>query len=296
MQRLSSSSSISMAVVVRKIITGPSTWYSSVTSLPVRRIFAGRRDRELPFALQELERIARLLRAFLFADREHLVLERGALHVEQRSTRHRRVPHAFFFGHEREHRIHECRLARGRGALHDDGERLVELARDRSQVRHQLVRPLADKAATIEVRDDAIDEPRIAVQLERFAFVVAGDDDGRFLLRLERSLDRLLLQDLELPSYLRDVGAQDLFLHAHFGRRLLDELRPLTRRDEIDRVDEVDALARDAQHDLHLFEGQVLFEAADAIAAIAECEVDRVAPRDERCRDRWRRLHVRTSS
>jgi len=35
MQRFKSSSSTSMAVVVRKIITGPSTRYSCVTSLPV---------------------------------------------------------------------------------------------------------------------------------------------------------------------------------------------------------------------------------------------------------------------
>jgi hypothetical protein len=35
MQRLSNSSSISMAVVVRKIITGPSTRYCCVVRLPV---------------------------------------------------------------------------------------------------------------------------------------------------------------------------------------------------------------------------------------------------------------------
>jgi hypothetical protein len=38
-QRLRSSSSTSIAVVVKKIITGPWTWYSCVTSFPVTGSF-----------------------------------------------------------------------------------------------------------------------------------------------------------------------------------------------------------------------------------------------------------------
>jgi hypothetical protein len=85
------------------------------------RIFSRRGDGQLTFRLQKLERVARLLGSFLFADRQDLVLQILALHVEERPSSHGRVPLAFFFRHERQHRVHQCRLSRSRGALDQDG-------------------------------------------------------------------------------------------------------------------------------------------------------------------------------
>ena len=48
---------MSIAVVVRKIITGPSTRYSWVTRLPVLGSFAVEAMVSSPFALQELQRV-----------------------------------------------------------------------------------------------------------------------------------------------------------------------------------------------------------------------------------------------
>ena len=66
-QRLSSSSSTSIAVVVRNVITGPVTRYSCVMSFPVSDL-SRRRDGDLALTLEKLRRVARALRSFALGD------------------------------------------------------------------------------------------------------------------------------------------------------------------------------------------------------------------------------------
>ena len=75
--------------------------------------------------------------------------------------------HAFFRRHEREHGFHQRGFARRARALHDDGERRVELARDGREIADELVRLLADDAARGKVREDPVEQLRIAQQRER---------------------------------------------------------------------------------------------------------------------------------
>ena len=102
------------AVVVRKIITGPSTRYSCVSKLARRRVFAGRSDRQLAFRLATASAHRRPRCALLFDDGQHLVLEIGLAHVEERLPGHRGVLHALLLRHEGQHRIHQRTLARRR--------------------------------------------------------------------------------------------------------------------------------------------------------------------------------------
>jgi hypothetical protein len=120
---------------------------------------------------------------------------------------------------------------------------------------------------------------RIAQQLERAALIVGSDDDVVRLLRFERSADDLFLHRLECPAYLRQVAAEDLFFDADLHRCLLDIRQPLTRGDQIHRVDKVHSSALDAHHDLHLLVCEIFLQSSNAIAAIAECDVDRLAGR-----------------
>ena len=122
-QRLSSSSSSSIAVVVRKIVTGPSTWYSCVTRRPVCGSLPVEAIDELALALQELQGVARTLGALLLGDREHLVLQVRLAHVEERLARSSPSTDPLLLGHESEHRLHQRRLAGGRAALHEHRER-----------------------------------------------------------------------------------------------------------------------------------------------------------------------------
>ena len=98
------------------------------------RVFARARDGELAFRLQELQRIARFLRAFFLHDREHLVFEILLAQVVEALPGHGAVLHALLFREHREHRLHERGFARRAGALDDHGQRSRELARRAGQI------------------------------------------------------------------------------------------------------------------------------------------------------------------
>ena len=93
------------------------------------RILSGRRDGQHALALQQLQRISRPQRALFFHDGEHLVLEIHLAHVEQRLARHGRVLHAFLFGNEGEHRIHQRAFPGGRRRLHQHRQRRFQVTR-----------------------------------------------------------------------------------------------------------------------------------------------------------------------
>jgi hypothetical protein len=91
-------------------------------------VFAGRGDGQLPFRLQQLQRVARPVHAFLLGDGEDFVLEVHLSHVEQALSGHRRVHDPILGRHPLQHRIHEGGLAGGARALDEQGERTRELA------------------------------------------------------------------------------------------------------------------------------------------------------------------------
>ena len=99
------------------------------------RVFAGARDGEFAFRLQELERVARFLRAFFLHDRQHLVFKILLAQVVEALAGHGRVLHALFFREHGQHRFHERRFSGGRCALDDHGQRPGELARRAGQIR-----------------------------------------------------------------------------------------------------------------------------------------------------------------
>ena len=80
--------------------------------LAAHRVFAGAGDIQLAFRLQQLQRIARGLRALLFCDGKYLVLEILLPHVEQGLAGHRRVALPVFFRHEVQYRLHQRAFAR----------------------------------------------------------------------------------------------------------------------------------------------------------------------------------------
>ena len=140
-QRLSSSSSISIAVVVRKIITGPFDAVLVRHELARARVLAGRGDRQLALALQELQRVARALGALLLDDGEDLVLQ-----VLSRPCRRGDCPViAEYFtrsssGTKASTASISDDLPARRADWMIDGERLLELARDGGEVADELVR------------------------------------------------------------------------------------------------------------------------------------------------------------
>jgi hypothetical protein len=209
------------------------------------RVLARRGDRELALALQELERVARALRALLLDDRQDLVREVVLAHVEERLPGHRRVLDPLLVGEEGEHRLHERGLARRRRALDHDRERLLELARDRRQIPDELVGLLADHARALEVGQDAIEELGVEQELERRGALRPGDRRRRRLLRRGRRRDRLLLELLELDEHAAEIALDDLGLEPELVARLLDEERPRPRAVEVERVDEEGALTHE---------------------------------------------------
>ena len=95
---------------------------------PRGRVLAGRGDRQLALGLEELQGVARPLGAFFFGDRQDLVGEIGLPHVEEALPGHRRVGDPLLLRDQIENRLHQARLARGRGRLDDHRERVLELA------------------------------------------------------------------------------------------------------------------------------------------------------------------------
>jgi hypothetical protein len=71
------------------------------------RVFAGRGDGQHALGLQQLQRVGRRVRTLLFDDGEHLVLEVGLAHVEERLPGHGGVLHPMLLGQERQNRLHQ---------------------------------------------------------------------------------------------------------------------------------------------------------------------------------------------
>ena len=202
------------------------------------RVLAGGGDRELAFGLEELQRVAGLLRAFLLGDGEDLVPEALALaEVEERLPREGRVLLALLLRDEAEDGFHEGRLPRRRAGLDDDGQRLVELSRDGREVGRELVGVLADEAAGLEVFEDAGEEVRVTEEGEGLGRLLFAEEDG-LLLRLERLADALLLKLLGVAQELAEVALDRLVDQPQLVRGLLLEGGALARRVEVEGVDE----------------------------------------------------------
>ena len=197
------------------------------------------------------------------------MLEIGLTHVEQRLARHGRVLRPVLFGHERQHALHQRRLASRRGALDDHRQRRLQLPRHRGQISGELVRLLAHHSRDLEVGQDAVEQPRVLEQVER----------GLPLGRVERDLLGRRLQDLpdlgvlellELQEHLAEVLLEGVVLEAELGGGLLDEGGPVPGRVEIEGVDVEGVGARRQDVDLHDVVGRVLVEASDPIPAISQ--------------------------
>jgi len=105
-------------------------------------------------------------------------------------------------GHEVEHRIYQLRLSRGSRALDDDRQRLVELPRCRGEVRNELIRALVDRAASIAVSDNTVEEIRRAEKLHRTRAISFAADalPIRNVMLLERlaEIEKLDHKDQEM--------------------------------------------------------------------------------------------------
>ena len=202
------------------------------------RVFPRRRDRQLAFRLEELQRVAGALGSLLLDDGEDLVAQALLLgEVEERHAGQRRVLLALFLGHEIQDGFHQARLPRGRAGLEDHGERPVELAGGGGQVADEFVRLLAHDAAAGEVVEDAVEEIRVSQEPHRLLGVLCVHEDGaRF--RLERLRDRFLLQLLGAPEHRAQVVLDHALLDAQLERRLALEDGARTSRIEIEGVDE----------------------------------------------------------
>ena len=123
-------------------------------------ILAGAGDGELTFRLQQLHRVAGLLRAFLLHDGEDLMLEVRLAQVVEALPGHGAVLDALLLREHRQHRLHDRALSRRAGALDDDRQRLVQFARGAGEIGGQAVQPLACQAARRESPGDPGNEIR----------------------------------------------------------------------------------------------------------------------------------------
>ncbi|OQC68388.1 MAG: hypothetical protein BWX48_00059 [Verrucomicrobia bacterium ADurb.Bin006] len=184
-----------------------------------RGVFAGAGDGEFAFALQKFQRVAGALRAGFLDHGEDFVFEVRLAQVVERLARHRGVFDALLLREERQHRVHERRLARRAGALDDDGQRPFQLARHARQIRNERVGFLADDARLMERLAQAGNQVRLAQPLQRrFAFLRRERHRRRDVLRWLRQF-RLRLLDREQQTAhvaLEQVGQQSGFLGGAF--------------------------------------------------------------------------------
>ena len=89
---------------------------------------------QLALGLQELQRVAGLLRAFFFHDGQDLVLKISLAQIVERLARHGAVFDAGFLWDEGQNAFHQGGLPRGTGALDNDGQRTIQLTRDAGQI------------------------------------------------------------------------------------------------------------------------------------------------------------------
>ena len=115
---------------------------------------------------------------------------------------------------QRQHGLHERRLARRRGRLDDDRERLVQQPRHRAEVADQHVDAFAHDAARRRVLGDELPQARVAQ--ERAGLLQERRREvRRGLLRRGLRLKPRLLQFLELAEHLAEIALQELgFQHS----------------------------------------------------------------------------------
>ena len=168
-------------------------------------VLAGAGDGQLAFRLQQLQGIRRILRAFLFRDSQYLVFEVGLAHVEQALPGHGRVLHPLFFRHQVQHRIHQRGFTGGAGGLDDDGQRLVQLARDAGQIAGQFVGLFTHHAATVEVIEDALQQ--IVTLEQRQGLVPRHVIQGQgVVVDFQRFLDLHFLQGFAFEQHTAQVA------------------------------------------------------------------------------------------
>ena len=136
-------------------------------------------------------------------------------------------------------------------------------------------------------------------KVEGLGRLVFAEEDG-LLLRLERLADALLLKLLGAAQELTEVALDGLLGEAQLVRGLLLEGGALTGRVEVEGVDEeagerrrrreeglgLGAFAGDEDVELQDAPGEVLLQAPQAVAAIAERDEDLVEVRGRRARPR----------
>jgi hypothetical protein len=209
--------------------------------------------------------------------------EVGLPEVEERLAGHRGVGDPLVRGDHRQERVHERRLPRGRRALDQDRERLVELAGDRREVADQRVRRLAHQPASRDVGDDPVQEVGIGEQLERGRALGVGQLDGRGLGGEGRA-DQLVLALLAGEQQRGEIRLEDLGGELELLGRLLDEGHPLARGIEVERVEVEPGPAGDAEGDLEAVVAEIAPEPAHAVLPIAEGDAEIVS-----ARARWQR-------
>jgi len=182
--------------------------------------------------------------------------------------------HAFAFGHQRQQCVHHRRFARRRRALDQDRQRLIQLARHARQIPDQRRAVLADHADRGHVGDDAVYQVGIAQQRKGFGGVALGQrwHDGG--LRRRSRFDFGVLQGFELEQELAQVALDHAFLDAQLQVRLLDEHCPHLGLIQVERIDVHPAFVRCQHVDLEYVEGEILLQAPDAIAPLAEAQHD----------------------
>ena len=169
--------------------------------------------------------------------------------------------------------FHQRAFAGGGTGLQHHGQRRFQAARYGGDVADLFVGFLAHHAATLEVFQDAIEQTRVFQQIERRGAVLVADGDlGCF--RLQRFLDLLVLQFLQLAKHVPQVVFDGIFFQAHLDGGLLDEHGALAGRVQVERID-MEAVAASG-HQIHSHDGvaEILCESAHPIAAVAQRDGD----------------------
>ena len=148
-------------------------------------------------ALQQLQSIGRVSRAFFLGNGEHLSLERRLAQIEQSLSRHGRIRDLFLLWDEGQHGVHQGRFTRRRCGLYQHGERLGQLTADGRQIGGDQIGALADNAADLGVLCDLSEYVGAFQQGQRVHFFLGRHLVNGFRGR-ERLLDLRLLQGLQL--------------------------------------------------------------------------------------------------
>ena len=236
------------------------------------RVFAGGGDGERALALQQLERIGGMARAFLLGNGQRLVLEVRLAKVEQALAGHCRVGDPLFLGHQIKHPVHQRRLARRAGRLDQNGKRTVELAAQGGQIGAQRVLALADNAERRDVGDDAPQQVGSLEPGQRLG-LLGGADRGTG--RCGRGgAQHVLLHPLQRQQHLAHVALDNLYGEAQLARRLGDERAPRFRGQQVQPIDVEGRAAPDHEVDPHRLTRRIARQAPRAPHPVADADDD----------------------